>query len=511
MIIGYGSGVSVGAATAIPELQDIDCIEIEPAVVQAGPAFDFVNRKSYVNPKVHIMYDDARNYMNVTRKQYDIIISEPSNPWIAGVANLFTAEFYDRAAKVLRPDGVFVQWVQLYELDPDDLRMILAEFQRKFPEVSVWNTGIGDLILVGTRQPQHLDLARVAKIVHGDPSIANDFREYLKISEPEGILAYYVFSTDEARKFSAKALRNTDDHPLLEFHAPRQLFDDTRDLNVELLYGSKAGIIPPGTDLNDPELTYGAMVEPMLAIKRPNLANQAMGLLAQVERRDPSTLHVAIARIDLDSGNLTSAEEALRKASETQTPESPVYSETQELWGNLYEKSAGQTEAIQHYENAVGADPARAGLYKKLAQLNAQKQNWNEAARWMKQYVDMHPRDIGEAWAFVGDYRLAGKQAEEAIEALKTSLLVDPYTYWARWRMARLFEERKQSGPAIEQYEFLMKYAFDRDPDVYMRLARLYLSAGRVADARRVMTKGKRMFATNAEMYRLYKDISNRK
>src|SRR5262249_42481539 len=98
MIIGYGSGVTVGAATAIPELQDIDCVEIEPAVVQAGPQFDFINRKSYQNPKVHFIYDDARNYMNVTRKRYDVIISEPSNPWIAGVANLFTSEFYDRAA-----------------------------------------------------------------------------------------------------------------------------------------------------------------------------------------------------------------------------------------------------------------------------------------------------------------------------------------------------------------------------------------------------------------------------
>src|SRR3990167_3521668 len=72
--------------------------------------------------KIRMIFNDARNYMNVTRKQYDIIVSEPSNPWIAGVASLFTAEFYDRAAEVLKPDGVFAQWIQLYELDPQDLR-----------------------------------------------------------------------------------------------------------------------------------------------------------------------------------------------------------------------------------------------------------------------------------------------------------------------------------------------------------------------------------------------------
>src|SRR5437868_11441311 len=120
--------------------------------------------------------------MNITRKLYDLIVSEPSNPWVAGVASLFTAEFYDRAAQVLKPDGVFVQWVQLYELDPDDLRMILREFQAKFPEVSVWNTGIGDLILIGTRQPQRLDMGRITTMVRNDPQMMNDFREYLKLA-----------------------------------------------------------------------------------------------------------------------------------------------------------------------------------------------------------------------------------------------------------------------------------------------------------------------------------------
>ena len=118
MIIGYGGGVTVGAMTAFKEVEEIDCLEIEPAVVGAGPQFAEFNRKSYENPKVNIMYNDARNYMNVTRKQYDVIISEPSNPWIAGVASLFTSEFYERAAQVLKPDGVFAQWIQLYELDP---------------------------------------------------------------------------------------------------------------------------------------------------------------------------------------------------------------------------------------------------------------------------------------------------------------------------------------------------------------------------------------------------------
>src|SRR5207244_975491 len=231
--------------------------------------------------------------MNMTRKQYDIIISEPSNPWIAGVASLFTAEFYDRAAEVLNPDGVFAQWIQLYELNPEDLRMVLYEVQRKFPEVSVWVTD-SDLIIIATRQKQKLDMARVARIVRSDPSMIRDFRDFLHSDTPEGLLSYYVMSSEAVRKFASKARRNTDDHPLLEFHAPRQLFADTRDLNIDLLYEAKDGLLPQGADVADLEAAYSGMVEPLLIFKRSNLANQAMALLAQAPKREEASLQIAI-------------------------------------------------------------------------------------------------------------------------------------------------------------------------------------------------------------------------
>jgi len=506
LIIGYGSGVSVGAATAIPELKEIDCVEIEPAVFAAASHFADINRKSYENPKVHMIFDDARNFMNITRKQYDIIISEPSNPWIAGVASLFTAEFYDRAIEVLKPDGVFVQWVQLYELDPNDLRMILREFQRRFPEVSVWNTGIGDLILVGTNQPQRLDVGRIAKIVRSDPSIMREFREYMRFTSPESFLAYYVMGSEQVKALAADANRNTDDHPLLEFHAPRQLFEETKDLNMDLLYQNKGGLIPPGAEVPDPEMTYLAMVEPLLAMNHSNLANQVMGMLAQVDRADPATLHVAIARINLDSGNFSRAQEALTKASEKQKPAGRVYAETEELWGSLYEKTGARDDAIRHFANAATAEPERAFSIKKLAELHAANQNWEDAAQWMEKYIALQPREIGHSWALLGDYRLAAQQPEEALQALQTSLRVDRYTYWAHWRMARLYEERKDTDNAIEQYEFLMKYGFDRDADIYLNLAKLYQGVGRMKDARRVLEKGRRIFPTNAAIYRLYND-----
>ncbi|PYS03726.1 MAG: hypothetical protein DMG12_11680, partial [Acidobacteria bacterium] len=367
LVIGYGSGVTVGAAAAIPELEEIDCVEIEPAVVGAGSWFSDINRKSYENPKVRLTFNDARNHMNTTRKQYDVIISEPSNPWIAGVASLFTAEFYDRAVEVLKPDGVFAQWIQLYELDPEDLRMILSEVQRKFPQVSVWVTD-SDLIMIATRQPQKLDMGRVARIVRSDANIMRDFREFLHTDRPEGLLAYYVMSTVAVRKFASTARRNTDDRPLLEFHAPRQLFADTRDLNVDLLYEAKDGLLPQGAEVSDLENAYAGMIRPFLFFNRSNLANQAMALLAQVERKEEASLQLAIARLNLDSGNLQHAEESLKEADPLVKPGSSLAGEKEELWGVLYETLGDTNQAKQHFELSVQAEAGRPLPLRKLAE-----------------------------------------------------------------------------------------------------------------------------------------------
>src|SRR5215510_695231 len=386
LVIGYGSGVTVGAVTSIKEIEDIDCIEIEPAVYGAGPWFSEINRKSYENPRVHLTFNDARNYMNTTRKKYDIIISEPSNPWIAGVASLFTSEFYDRAAEVLNPDGVFAQWIQLYELDPQDLRMVLYEVQRKFPEVSLWVTD-SDLIIIATRQKQKLDMGRVAQIVRSDPSMVRDFRDFLHSETPEGLLSYYVMSTEAVKKFASRARRNTDDHPLLEFHAPRQLFSETRDLNIELLYDAKDGLLPQGAEVADLEDAYGGMVEPFLISRRSNLANQAMALLAQVAKKEEARLQLAIAKLNIDSGNFGRAEEALKTADGQVKPDSSLMAEKEELMGLLSESLGNIEAAKQHFAKSAEAEPDRPIPLRKSAELAAKDQAWGDAAKWMERFI----------------------------------------------------------------------------------------------------------------------------
>jgi tetratricopeptide (TPR) repeat protein len=276
---------------------------------------------------------------------------------------------------------------------------------------------------------------------------------------------------------------------------------------VDLLYDAKDGLLPQGAEVPDLETAYAGMIKPFLFFDRSNLANQAMALLAQVQRKEEASLQLAIARLNLDSGNLQHAEESLKEADPLVKPRSPLAGEKEELWGVLYETLGNTTQAKQHFELSVQSEPERPLPLRKLAEITAKNESWDEAAMWMERFIATKPASLGHYWAMLGDYRLAGEHLDEAVQALETALRIDPYVYWAHYRMARVFEQRKDTENAIREYEFMIKYAFDRDADIYVKLATVYKDAGRKRDAIRVLAKGSRILPTNPSIYRLYREI----
>ncbi|HYQ47752.1 MAG TPA: fused MFS/spermidine synthase, partial [Thermodesulfovibrionales bacterium] len=133
LIIGYGTGVTARAAADYADVERIDAIEIEPDVLAAGDLFNPVSRGALHDPKLKLHIDDARSYIVASQKRYDVIISEPSNPWISGIGNLFSREFFEMSRARLKQGGLFCQWVQLYGLNPDVLKMIIRTFSAVFP------------------------------------------------------------------------------------------------------------------------------------------------------------------------------------------------------------------------------------------------------------------------------------------------------------------------------------------------------------------------------------------
>jgi spermidine synthase len=148
LVIGLGTGTSAGWLGSVPGMDRVDVVELEPLIVDVARACDEVNREVLRNLKVHLTIGDARETLLTGGEGYDVIASEPSNPFRAGVASLFTREYYAAARERLTNGGVFLQWVQLYEIDARTLATLYATIASVFPHVEAWEAGGGDLVLV---------------------------------------------------------------------------------------------------------------------------------------------------------------------------------------------------------------------------------------------------------------------------------------------------------------------------------------------------------------------------
>ncbi len=152
--VGFGSGLTTHTLLASKLLRRLDTIEIEPLMVQAArQGYGRRIHDVFEDPRNHIVYEDAKTFFAASREPYDLIVSEPSNPWVSGVASLFSDEFYGHVVHYLQPDGCFVQWVQIYETDVDIVGSIVKALARHFPAYAIYNTNDSDILIVASRAP----------------------------------------------------------------------------------------------------------------------------------------------------------------------------------------------------------------------------------------------------------------------------------------------------------------------------------------------------------------------
>jgi spermidine synthase len=231
LIVGFATGVTAGSVLQSP-IESVDCVEIEPAAVASSHFFEHVNNRPLDDPRLHLIIDDARTYLRVNPGTYDLIISEPSHPWVPGVANLFTREFFTLGRERLRDDGVFVQWLQIYQLSTASLRSVLATFHESFLHVAVFRVqGAAkgkDLILVGSRQALSLD--RIDDRMR-DPRTKADLAR-VGFKTADDVRAWFVCDENRLGPAVAGAIINTDDNMHVETVAPREAFRPTMAENA---------------------------------------------------------------------------------------------------------------------------------------------------------------------------------------------------------------------------------------------------------------------------------------
>jgi len=241
LVVGLGTGSTAGWLGAVPTIRQVDVVELEPAMAHVARVCAPVNRAVLDNPKVNVIFADAREVLLTTPRRYDLIFSEPSNPYRAGIASLFTREFYQAVRERLQPQGMFVQWVQAYEIDAESIRTIYATLAAVFPSVESWRTKYSDLVLVARAEDVPVDVDRLAQRLT-QPPYAEALMSAWRVNTVEGVLAHFVARPSLARAIAERqgaAGINTDDRNLLEFAIARAL-GRSPDFSVDQLQQTAA-------------------------------------------------------------------------------------------------------------------------------------------------------------------------------------------------------------------------------------------------------------------------------
>ena len=224
LVVGLGTGSTAGWLAAIPSIQKVDVVELEPAILTVAENCTAVNHDALHNPKVHIMIGDAREVLLTSREKYDLIASEPSNPYRAGVAGLFTREFYESVEKRLEPGGMFVQWMQAYDIDDRTVRILYRTLGSVFPNIESWQPIEGDLLLVSSRQAVRYDMPALRARLAEEP-FKSALPAVWRADGLEDFLAHYVGNSEVAETLQhlGSDPLNTDDRTVIEFALARSI------------------------------------------------------------------------------------------------------------------------------------------------------------------------------------------------------------------------------------------------------------------------------------------------
>lgn len=418
-VIGLGGGFTVEAVTNCPRVERIECAELEPAVVAMAEPWKPYNSRALEDPRVQLHINDGRTFVLAAQGQFDVLISEPSNPWIAGIGNLFTRDFYARAREKLSDNGVMCQWFNIYAVSSADMKMVLRGFYDVFPHGHVWQSSGGDMVMIGSLQELPFRLEPLRKAWEEQESIQRHFFE-TGLYHPDVLTGHYLMSREEALKFAGPGVYNTDDRPVLEFSAPFSLYDkDALGRNAQALWSAGATVGRPPSLEFSPELEAWSLFG---SINRSDL-EKVRQALEKMDLRElkPTLLQALILRHNPESG------ERLKQMYESTQARYPDHPLALPIWGDIAYKFGQFKLAADLYRRALSNPLPGCGpeLNRKLGFALLKMGEDQLALEPLKRSADLAPSEAN-ALALAGGVLAKLSQNEQAHTLLTEALKRNP-------------------------------------------------------------------------------------
>jgi spermidine synthase len=213
LLVCFGAGNTASAIAAHDSLRRIDIVDLNEKVFETAPEFATTNNEVYLDPRVRLIHDDGRNFLNVTDQTYDLITSEPPPPLAAGVYRLYSREYYEAALNHLTSDGLMTQWLPLYLMNPEVIDLAISTFLDVFPHTLIFTGYASDFILIGSPAP--IELGRIEARYFESATVIEDLKR-AKVDRPENLLARIVNTDQELRDRFAEKRTISDQHNDLE-------------------------------------------------------------------------------------------------------------------------------------------------------------------------------------------------------------------------------------------------------------------------------------------------------
>jgi spermidine synthase len=476
-IIGLGSGVTLGAALRHP-VSRADVVEISPEVVEASSFFEADNRYALRDSRTRLIVGDGRSHLRYTTRRYDVIISEPSNPWMAGVGALFTREFFEAARARLAPGGIFCQWAHTYDLAGADLQAIAATFASVFPDGAMWLVGEGDVLFVATTGTAGLAYDSIAR-AWSRPGVADDLAS-VRVLDVFSLLSLYVAGPGDIERYARGAIVETDDRPTFEFSGPLGLYDRRTNDNrrqLEALVEASNAPDPIRTALEGAGAAEWRHRGHMLMGVRDYAA--AYDEFARALSREPGNEEAILGLIEAAGatgrgGDARTLLESLAAAHPSQAP-------VRRGLARLLAAMGALDEAAAHAESAMALDPADPKGTETLASIAADAGALDRLRPLVGRMRQTNP-DGAETLYYAalagflsGDLQAAVAEAERAVQidprhALAHNLIGSASAAAGRRDRAR---EAFQASLAVDP----------REPTTYANLGRLEAESGNRAAA----------------------------
>jgi hypothetical protein len=321
-VLGLASGITCRGLLAYP-LEHLTVAENCAPVLRAAEFFSNWNRGVLTNPVTKVRLEDGRTVLKLSPKPYDVIVSEPSNPWFASVGSVFNREYYEIAASRLKPGGFMVQWFHVYEMQDPIVEMVIRTFASVFPNMEIWDASYGDLVLLGSNQPWDSTPEKLRKAY--EIGLVRKDLESIGLGTPQAFWARQFASQRTARFIAGPGPIQSDMFPMLEYDAPVAFYigDNARGLMRFDERTWQSALASPGTaatfsKLNLPTLAAifeNASVNPNIqrAIKlRQEFASNEAGKAAMVELAESPLIFAALSGPMAD--NLPAGTDANSKA-----------------------------------------------------------------------------------------------------------------------------------------------------------------------------------------------------